>query len=105
MKHAIIIIAMAAGLAHGQFNAVMSPTNIVDGSWTVTNTHPIVVTPKGVSDETVSNLISNGTVCRVLGKHVWTVTMFVDDNYAPTRKCDLCGRKETKQEVWKEDGQ
>ena len=108
MKHAIII-ALLATAAHGQW--VISQTNIVDGSWSVTSTHPILTVPKGVSDQVVSNLIANGTVCRVRGKHewrfkdIWGDYQMLDVWNQSSRKCDLCWRKEIKQEVWKEDGQ
>lgn len=124
MKYLIIIMAMSAGLAHGQFNVVVSPTNITEGAGTII----LPAQPPQVlsnlfnslnaatnlqSDYVIKRAIENGEVCRVRGKHEWQIwwgEMWLDGDgsgtlISNTRRCDVCGRKEIRQEVWKEEKQ
>ena len=105
MKHAIIIIALAAGLAHGQFNVVVSPTNITGGSLHYLETNNI--TPP--TDRQIQKLIVDGSVCRVRGKHEWEFIIESKEgliiSYDNNRKCIICGRKEVKTQVWEEEKQ
>ena len=108
MKHAIIIIAMAAGLAHGQFHVVAPPTKTNGLFYEITyETTNNIIPP---TDGQIQALIADGSVCRVRGRHEWVFIVDVDERPAlrisqhDKRKCFICGRKESKHEVWKEDG-
>jgi hypothetical protein len=106
MKYAIII-AMLAGSAMGQESVV----RYTDGWSTVLLSAPTLSTNMVVTnaytytkvieipDSIITSAITNGTVCRVRGGHVWKSSAIVD-----VRVCQLCQAKQTRKEVW-EDGQ
>jgi hypothetical protein len=110
MKHAIII-AMLAGSAMGQESVV----RYTDGWSTVLLSAPTLSTNMVVTnaytytkvieipDSIIASAITNGTVCRVRGGHVWKSSAVIMDNAmfgGGVRVCELCEARQKRVEGW-----
>jgi hypothetical protein len=106
MKYAIII-AMLAGSAMAEWSIVLPHSSTFITNIAATNTLDIRMPNKTyyhtrvieIPDSIIASAITNGTVCRVRGGHVWKSSAIVD-----VRVCQLCKAKQKRKEVW-EDGQ
>ena len=99
MKYAIII-AMLAWSAMGQHHSITNSTYVeAEYMNTVTNVFDV--------SDIIKAAITNGTVCRVRGAHVWKSSAIIMDNAmigGVKRVCEICNLKQQRKEVW-EDGQ
>jgi len=74
-------------------------SDIVNGDYTSSLT---------ISDEGIRKLAASGEICRVLGFHCWETDwesvvqlVYYPNGQPQSRKCRICGKVETKTEVWK----
>ena len=87
-------------LVRGQANEPMLVGNLPDGH--ITN----IVETLSVSD-IIKMYAASGEICRVLGFHYWEWTEKIERwgwivaSEHLARKCRICGKVETKTEVWK----
>jgi len=116
MKYAIII-AMLAGSAMGQESVIV----FTDGSSSVassTNTIKVWHPQHGISvaniaysniydwcDAKIEASITNGTVCRIRGGHLWNDKWSGRERgwQSDGRQCQICNLYQKRKEVW-EDG-
>jgi len=115
MKHtlalAIVILLLAAtGRGQSQTNQVMLRLEKMESAviWTNapynrtgTNTSYGVVLHVPTTEETVRKLAASGEICKVFGHWYEDLPSLYVINPTPPRKCKLCGKVETKTEVWK----
>jgi hypothetical protein len=114
MKYAIII-AMLAGSAMGQVSVVRYPDGYSPIFYTntvATNTleirQPNIThyQTKGVqvSDSAIASAITNGTVCRVRGGHLWNDKWSGRERgwQSDGRQCQICNLYQKRKEVWED---
>lgn len=104
MKYAIII-AMLAGNAIAEWSIVLPHSSTFITNIVATNTH---YQTRGVevSDSAIASAITNGTVCRVRGGHVWKSSAVIMDNAmfgGGVRVCELCEARQKRKEVWEDE--
>ena len=106
MKHTLalaILLLAATGWGQTQTNQIALRLEKLESAaiWTNalynrigTNTSYGVVLHAPITEETVRKLAASGEICKVFGH--WYPNVWIGE-----RKCKLCGKVETKTEVWK----
>jgi hypothetical protein len=98
MKYAIII-AMLAGSAMSQHHSITNST-YVEAEYMNTVTNVVDVS------DIIKTAITNGTVCRIRGGHLWNDKWSGRERgwQSDGRQCQICNLYQKRKEVW-EDGQ
>ena len=115
MKHTLVLtlaILLLAATGWGQTNDLnigtspppvaatcdITASNIVNGDFTSSLT---------ITDKGIRKLAASGEICKVFG-HVWETdwtdafhAIYNPEGRSQSRKCRICGKVETKTEVWK----
>ena len=111
-----ILLLAATGRGQSQTNQITLRLEKLESAviWTKapynrigTNTSYGVVLHVPTTEETVRKLAASGEICKVFG-HVWETdwtdafhAIYNPEGQRQSRKCKLCGKVETKTEVWK----
>jgi hypothetical protein len=97
MKYAIII-AMLAGSAMGQHHSITNSTYVeAEYMNTVTNVFDVL--------DIIKAAITNGTVCRVRGGHLWNDKWSGMESgwKSDGRQCQICNLYQKRKEVWEDE--
>jgi len=115
MKSTLVLVVVLLSLGSGLYGQTNQVGKIIvgdpkDSPKAVTFQDILMPTgtngPAPLSDRMIRELAESGEICRLFG-HWWesiphlTLEYLPDGNYPQHRKCHLCGKVETRTEVWK----